>query len=538
MTYWLARIDADGDAVDFEDFEVLDNAISAGVANYGRRADWIIAHGGAEARGARELMYHAEEYPSFLFVVDPGSLNARQRKWALGGAGALGLTPHIAFENMPPPTEGYRWRGTSGRRFSYPAELMNLDNFADTSWGNDVTDSVCFSIGDKAYVLWIAAARPFDRPREVREMEGRRFELFELVKRGDMTVQDAIDDKQPGEEIAATDDPAELKRAIDDLYGANVSRVRQRAAAAGGQAASPERKLAADFVKLGPYNGWTFDYEPSGKIYEAHHPDSDLHIQWVVDEPTTGLIGIAAMELDGVLEDGSLPFPKLGRTPQGMLALVRHWLDKYQPAPAHVDYTAERMKLLDLDRGPRKHAPDDAEDDSATRFKLIELNPAPGKRTYRLQKVVAKLEKTATPEAGKAGLVATTPEGLVEHVLVSFLADRATEAFVSIYLNIRNKILGYTEYTSGSVASVQVDTAGIMRDALAIGAVGIITVHNHPTGDPTPSRDDELLWKRIRAAGELMGIPVVDNLIVGGDGVFYSESLEGTGRVSVPRGAS
>lgn len=143
-------------------------------------------------------------------------------------------------------------------------------------------------------------------------------------------------------------------------------------------------------------------------------------------------------------------------------------------------------------------------------------------RTARLQKVVAKLVRTPTPH--KPGSIVTSPDMLVRTTLADYLSDNATESFLILFLSIRNELIGYTEYNSGGVSGVEVNTSGVFRDALGVGAAGIVTVHNHPTGDPTPSEDDRRLWARLREAGLIVGVPVIDNLIVGSELRYFSES--------------
>lgn len=152
-------------------------------------------------------------------------------------------------------------------------------------------------------------------------------------------------------------------------------------------------------------------------------------------------------------------------------------------------------------------------------------------RVHRAQKVIAKLDKDPRP-VKPAGIV-TGPEDLVRDVLADYLAGRATEVFLILYVNVRNQIVGFNEYAEGSVSGVSVHPSGVLRDALVSGAAAFITVHQHPTGDPTPSQEDRALWRRLREAGELVGIPVLDNLVIGDDGAYFSES-EGTVKHATP----
>ena len=56
----------------------------------------------------------------------------------------------------------------------------------------------------------------------------------------------------------------------------------------------------------------------------------------------------------------------------------------------------------------------------------------------------------------------------------------------------------------------------VFRDALLANAAAVVLAHNHPSGDPEPSRDDELLTRRLARAGELVGVELLDSLVVGG----------------------
>lgn len=201
------------------------------------------------------------------------------------------------------------------------------------------------------------------------------------------------------------------------------------------------------------------------------------------------------------------------------------------------DAVARRYQMMELTdrRRPAQRSEDEPDDPSTQRAGLLELNPTNGRiaqraaranppRLYRAQKVVAKLERAAAPAFPAKGMVVTNPDDLVRNTLAEYLGERAHESFLVLFLSVRNQVIGFTEFTSGSNSAVEVHVSGIMRDALAVNAAGLVTVHNHPTGDPTPSQDDERLWKRIRDAGTLMGVPVVDSLVVGEGGRYYSQS--------------
>jgi DNA repair protein RadC len=147
-------------------------------------------------------------------------------------------------------------------------------------------------------------------------------------------------------------------------------------------------------------------------------------------------------------------------------------------------------------------------------------------RVFRPQRVVATLRKDARPAFAAHGSIVSTPADVVTG-LADYMGDRATELFLVLFIDIRNRIIGFTELSSGETAGVMVNPAGIFREALLVNAAAMITVHQHPSGNATPSPEDRALWRRLDAVGELLAIPVMDHLILG-EGVFYSnqESVE------------
>ena len=87
-----------------------------------------------------------------------------------------------------------------------------------------------------------------------------------------------------------------------------------------------------------------------------------------------------------------------------------------------------------------------------------------------------------------------------------------------LLLNTRNAVLKLVTVYQGNVSSSLVRIGELFRDAVRLNASGLILVHNHPSGDPTPSPDDLRLTAEALAAGRLLDISVLDHLIVAGDG--------------------
>jgi DNA repair protein RadC len=86
-----------------------------------------------------------------------------------------------------------------------------------------------------------------------------------------------------------------------------------------------------------------------------------------------------------------------------------------------------------------------------------------------------------------------------------------------VLLNARNHVVGVHEVYKGSVSASPVRVAEVFREAVRRNCASIIVAHNHPSGDPTPSREDVHVTRQIVSAGQLLDIDVLDHLIIGHD---------------------
>lgn len=102
----------------------------------------------------------------------------------------------------------------------------------------------------------------------------------------------------------------------------------------------------------------------------------------------------------------------------------------------------------------------------------------------------------------------------VDHLLRLKLGGLDREAFAVVYLDQGHRVLAYEELFRGSVSTCPVIVREIARAALRHNASAVIVAHNHPSGRPEPSRDDELLTGRILQALELIDVRVLDHVIV------------------------
>ncbi len=117
-------------------------------------------------------------------------------------------------------------------------------------------------------------------------------------------------------------------------------------------------------------------------------------------------------------------------------------------------------------------------------------------------------------EAGERPLV-KTPEDVVG-VVGRRLRDKKKEHFLALLLDSRNRLIKVSEVSIGSLDTSIVHPREVFKEALSVSAASVIFVHNHPSGDLTPSEDDIKLSKRLAQAGEIMGIDVLDHIIVAG----------------------
>ena len=94
------------------------------------------------------------------------------------------------------------------------------------------------------------------------------------------------------------------------------------------------------------------------------------------------------------------------------------------------------------------------------------------------------------------------------------------ECFVGIYLNTRGQVLATELISMGTLSASLVHPREVFKVALLMNAAAIIVAHNHPSGGTMPSSEDKDATRRLCRAGELLGVPVMDHLIVAKDGHY------------------
>jgi DNA repair protein RadC len=111
------------------------------------------------------------------------------------------------------------------------------------------------------------------------------------------------------------------------------------------------------------------------------------------------------------------------------------------------------------------------------------------------------------------------PQSVVKAISAS-IKDKAKEHFKLILLNARNKILGISTISIGSLNASIAHPREVFKDAIMHNAYSVVLAHNHPSGDPEPSEDDLTITKRFLEAGKILGIEVIDHIIITKTGFF------------------
>ena len=142
-----------------------------------------------------------------------------------------------------------------------------------------------------------------------------------------------------------------------------------------------------------------------------------------------------------------------------------------------------------------------------------------GTMTAPLIRLVNQLYTTYLAENMKKGDVLSSPEAVLKFARVR-LSGLKHEAFMVIFMNTKNEVIDYSVLQEGTVDNVAVYPRRIIERALARHASGLILVHNHPSGNPSPSKEDRLLTRDISEAARTLDIRVLDHIIVGKNGYF------------------
>jgi DNA repair protein RadC len=98
-----------------------------------------------------------------------------------------------------------------------------------------------------------------------------------------------------------------------------------------------------------------------------------------------------------------------------------------------------------------------------------------------------------------------------------YLPDGPTESIIALGLNSKNEIVNWTRLGVGGMAACPLSAADVLRWALLSGVSSFVLVHNHPSGNPTPSAEDIALTERVHEAAKIMGLRILDHVVLAYD---------------------
>ncbi len=111
--------------------------------------------------------------------------------------------------------------------------------------------------------------------------------------------------------------------------------------------------------------------------------------------------------------------------------------------------------------------------------------------------------------------------------LKPILANQDREHMYGLFLDAKHALIGINHIAMGNMTEAFIHPREVFKCAILLNAAALILAHNHPSGDPSPSREDRLLTTRLAEAGTLLGIALLDHLIIGEDR-YYSFADHGT----------
>ena len=129
-------------------------------------------------------------------------------------------------------------------------------------------------------------------------------------------------------------------------------------------------------------------------------------------------------------------------------------------------------------------------------------------------KCLTELSMRISRASAKEGLVFNSPH-LVAQYFMESMRHRETECVMMVCLDGKGRMLAEKKLSDGSVRMSLISPREIFIEALRVKAVNFLLVHNHPSGDPTPSRMDRELTKSVSELGAMMDILLVDHIIIG-----------------------
>ena len=137
-----------------------------------------------------------------------------------------------------------------------------------------------------------------------------------------------------------------------------------------------------------------------------------------------------------------------------------------------------------------------------------------GQHTMMVMEAINEYARRKYERVNERVFIIHGPDDAYEYVK-SKLQYEQKEHFCVILLDTKNHIIGFREVSIGSLSASVVHPREVMLEAVKAHAASIILVHNHPSGDPSPSREDVNITDQLCKAGKIIDIPVLDHIIIG-----------------------
>ena len=157
---------------------------------------------------------------------------------------------------------------------------------------------------------------------------------------------------------------------------------------------------------------------------------------------------------------------------------------------------------------------------AATPIAGIRSLPGIGAANAARLAAACELARRLQRERRERRVVLASPRAVWRHLALE-LRDRERERFLALCLNTRNELVREVVVSMGSLNASIVHPREVYKPALTCSAAAIVIVHNHPSGDPTPSREDREVTRTLSEAGHVLDIPLHDHVIIGSDS-YYS----------------
>lgn len=151
-----------------------------------------------------------------------------------------------------------------------------------------------------------------------------------------------------------------------------------------------------------------------------------------------------------------------------------------------------------------------------------EIARVPGVGKAKASRVVAAIElgRRLGAEPWQPGVPFRDARQVHDHYAPR-LRDERREFFIAAFLDVRHRLIGEEVISCGSLVASIVHPREVFRPAIRRAAAAVVCIHNHPSGDPSPSAEDWAVTERLRRSGETLGIELLDHVVIGG-GAFTS----------------